>query len=145
MRRTLEAAVTGAGAEEFQVWLGTLLSEPKLHLQLVPPDPPWGRERVLEALTAYGRLERDGRSRLLFSAPAAPGQPARLYANGVAHRAPPPLLGFLSLLANRRVLARDEAGPWLARPEAAELLAALFNAGHFLPPGGGGQPSAAAP
>lgn len=145
MRRTLEAAVTAASADAFRVWLGTLLTEPKLHLALVPPDPSWGRERVLEALTACGRFERDGRSRLLYSAPAAPGQPARLFANGVAHRAPPGLLGFLSLLANRRILSRDEANPWLARPQAAELLAALFNAGHFLPPGGGDHPSPAAP
>lgn len=134
LRASIEAGLVAASGDDFQAWLGAWLTEPKLNLELEPPDPPWSVGDVIAMLESHGRFERDGRSQLLFAGPSADGTAVSLFANGQAHRLPSDLLPLVSLLANRRVVERERIGHWLEREEVRGLLGALFNAGHFLHP-----------
>ncbi len=134
LRASIEAGLAAASSDDFQAWLGAWLTEPKLNLDLEPSDPPWSVDDVVAMLETHGRVERDGRSQLLFAGPSADGTAVSLFANGQAHRLPSDLLPLVSLLANSRVVERERIGHWLGREEVRGLLGALFNAGHFLQP-----------
>jgi len=131
MRRQVEAGLSAAGADDFAVWLGSWLTEPKLNLELQPLEPPWSIAAVMALLDSELRLERDGRSLLLFARPVAPRASAWLFANGQPQAVPAQLTPFASLLANRQVVEIEEVRPWLDLPAVQALLAALFNAGHY--------------
>jgi 50S ribosomal protein L16 3-hydroxylase len=131
MAATIEQTLSAAGHDDLRAWLGALLTEPKENLELAPAEPALATEEVLERLAQRGRLVRDAASRLLFSRAPGPEDEDLLFANGAVHRLPPGRAGFLSLLANDRILAEAAARPWLAHPDCADLLRDLFNAGHF--------------
>jgi 50S ribosomal protein L16 3-hydroxylase len=131
MRSQVEAGLSAAGAEDFAVWMGSWLTEPKLNLELQPLEPPWSIAAVMALLESEQGLERDGRSRLLFARPVAPGASAWVFANGRPYAVPAQLTPFASLLANRQLVEIAEVRPWLEIPAAQALLVALFNAGHY--------------
>ncbi len=135
MRAAIESGITMAGADDFAAWLGSWLTEPKLNLELDSRDPPWPEPDVISALQAVGCFERDGRSRLLFTAPTAELDQASLFANGQQHRLAAERLPLVSLLANHRRLEFEQVDEWLHHPDARNLIAALFNAGHYVMPG----------
>ena len=137
LRARIESGLAAASGEDFQAWLGAWLTEPKLNLALEPPDQPWSIAAVIAVLETDGRLERDGRSQMLFAGPntdpsAEEGMAVSLFANGQAYWLPGDLVPVASLLANSRVLELERIRPWLGREEVQALLGALFNAGHFM-------------
>lgn len=134
MRAAIESGVALAGTDDFAAWLGIWLTEPKLNLELEPREPPWPEAEVISLLEAARRFERDGRSRLLFTAPTADLRHASLFANGYQHVLPAELLPLVSHLANNRWLELEQVREWLPNADARRLVAALFNAGHFFMP-----------
>jgi 50S ribosomal protein L16 3-hydroxylase len=120
---------------ELEHWLGTVLTEPKPNLALLPPEPPWPAEEVLALLRERGRLTRDGTSRLLYRrAPedASGASADLLFANGVCHSLPAGGADFLAALCRRPALTAEAAAPWLRDADCVSLLTTLFNAGHFI-------------
>ncbi len=134
MRAVIESGVARARAGDFAAWLGAWLTDPKLNLELEPREPPWPEAEVISALEAVRCFQRDGRSRLLFTAPTAEVDHGLLFANGQQHIVAAELLPLLSQLANHRRLELEQLGEWLLDPAARTLVASLFNAGHYLMP-----------
>jgi 50S ribosomal protein L16 3-hydroxylase len=134
MRTQIESGITAAGCDDFAVWLGKWMTEPKLNLELAPLEPSWPVTAVIALLESRGALQRDGRSLLLFARSSEPVGPVLLFANGEHHRLPAELAPFVSLLANGRELEAGRAQPWLDQEPAQALLATLFNAGHYRVP-----------
>ncbi|MEA3639615.1 MAG: cupin domain-containing protein [Lamprobacter sp.] len=134
MRAAIESGIEAAGAGDFAAWLGTWMTEPKLNLALAPREPPWPEAEVISALETARYFERDGRSRLLFTAPTAEIDQASLFANGQQHPVAAELLPLLAQLSSHRKLEFAEAGEWLLHPAARTLVTSLFNAGHYFMP-----------
>jgi 50S ribosomal protein L16 3-hydroxylase len=131
MRRRIERSLLSPRDDVFQAWLGAMLTEPKDNLVLERAELELGPFEIAVLLRECGRLLRDGRSKMLFQPADGKGGTALLFANGTTHRLSARDEPFLALLCRGAVLLADQALPWLDRPECADLLAALYNAGHF--------------
>jgi ribosomal protein L16 Arg81 hydroxylase len=127
----VQQLLAGADAALLQRWLGTMLTEPKPNLALLPPEPPWQPEIDPRLLRAQGRLQRDGTSRLLYLR-TDQGMPDLLFANGDCHELADGRAGFLAALSRRPGLTAEDAAPWLQDQDCVRMLTHLFNAGHFI-------------
>jgi 50S ribosomal protein L16 3-hydroxylase len=134
VREHIERLLAAGDDDLFHRWLGTSLTEQKPNIALLPPEPHWPVDDILALLHQQQRLMRDGASRLLFLRAAAPGAPDLLFANGACHGLAPGRTPFLAALCRRPALEHAAVARWLADADCAELLATLFNAGHFLIP-----------
>ncbi|WP_058554278.1 cupin domain-containing protein [Thiohalocapsa sp. ML1] len=137
MRSEIERLVADADEDLFRRWLGATLTEQKPNIALLPPEPAWPGAEVLSLLRARGELRRDGASRLLYLRGVGADEPDLLFANGDCHALPAGRCGFLPALCRRPGLLAADAERWLADAACVALLAALFNAGHFVIPDDG--------
>lgn len=129
VREILHAGLCGPHGELFREWLGRFLTEPKENLQALPAAEPLDAEALARALRAGACLERNGFCRLAWS--RGDDGPDLLFAAGMAYRLDPRHRGLLMLLAGQARIGRAELGPWLDHPECADLLARLYNDGHY--------------
>jgi 50S ribosomal protein L16 3-hydroxylase len=123
----LFSRLPSAGSEDFRLWLGCHLTEPKPQFQILPPDDPWHPADLTDWLVAGRGFVRHPAARLCWSRLDA----ARLalFANGDSMVLPDSLLGLVDLLGRqRRLVAGDLAEP-LQDPASRALFLQLLNQG----------------
>lgn len=124
----LMAALPGPESEEFRIWLGRYLTEPKPQFQILPPDDVWDPQRLEDWLGQGRDLVRHPFARLAWSllgenriAIFCQGE-ERLLAAGAR-----PVVRLIS--ERRRLPAAELAGLMRTAPDVQALLLDLLNDG----------------
>jgi 50S ribosomal protein L16 3-hydroxylase len=124
----LMAALPGPESEEFRIWLGRYLTEPKPQFQILPPDDRWDPQRLEDWLGQGRDLVRHPFARLAWSllgedriAIFCQGE-ERLLAAGAR-----PVVRLIS--ERRRLPAAELAGLMRTAPDVQALLLDLLNDG----------------
>ena len=128
IRERIETALLGADDDDFASWFGAYVSEPKEHLQPLPPEDVLSPEGLREAIRGAGTLHR-GAARLLFTRTG--GGDLLLFASGETHRLPVDCLDFTALITEHRAMDSGQLEPWLDNPACLDLLCTLYNQGHY--------------
>lgn len=113
-------------------WFGRFITEPKAHLQVIPPEHSCTSEQLATIFQTDGYLERDGWTRMAFIRGQA--EDDFLYVNGEEYPLPKPNEGFMRWITENRILAFDDASPWITNRDCLNLLTVLFNEGHLIQP-----------
>lgn len=113
-------------------WFGCFMTEPKAHLQVEPRSTPLTLEQFVQALGDCGCLTRNGWSRLAFF--RGTEDQDYLFVNGEEIPLTKRLCGLLETITDHRQPTHGALAQWLEDPDAAGLLARLYNEGHFLFP-----------
>ncbi len=119
-------------SEEFKLWLGRYLTEPKPQFQIAPADPTWSTAQLRDWIAQGGGLDRHPFARLLWGQ-LGTSQVALFY-QGEECRLPATLSAAAHLIAERRSLNAGELQRLLDElPDAIEPLLGLANAGVLEP------------
>lgn len=110
-------------------WFGRFITEPKAHLQVMPPDNHTNPDELYTLFKTDGLLERDGWSRMAFIR----GHESEdfLYAGGEEYPLEKSHDGFIQWITGNRILKFSDAAPWITSRDCLNLLAVLFNDGHL--------------
>lgn len=128
----LLAQLPTTGSEDFQLWLGRFLTDPKPQFHIVPPDDAWNTADLADWLEQGHGLSRHPFARLAWA--RVPTDRVVLFYQGENLLLPQPLGDAVRLIAERRRI--DNSGLIeiiRAVPAAAELLLQLINAGILEP------------
>ena len=124
----LMAALPGPESEEFQLWLGCYLTEPKPQFQILPTDDSWDSPRLEKWLAQGSDLVRHPFARLAWS--PLSGNRIAMFCQGEERLLPERARPLVRLVSERRRLpAAELAGLMRSVPDVHALLLDLLNDG----------------
>jgi len=124
-------------SDEFRIWLGGFLTEPKPQFQILPPDEVWDWAMLDDWLARDADLQRHPFARAAWMTLA--GRELALFYQGNCRLLPLELRAVVRLLAERRHMTAAQLTPLLDANQRARLLVIdLLNEG-FLEPSEKGQ------
>lgn len=128
----LLAQLPTTGSEDFQLWLGRFLTDPKPQFHIVPPDDEWNTADLADWLEQGHGLSRHPFARLAWA--RLPADRLVLFYQGENLLAPQSLGAAIRLIAEQRKIGNNGLIEIIkAVPAAAELLLQLINAGILEP------------
>lgn len=128
----LLAQLPTTGSEDFQLWLGRFLTDPKPQFHIVPPDDAWNTADLADWLEQGHGLSRHPFARLAWA--RVPTDRVVLFYQGENLLLPQPLGDAVRLIAEQRRIDNNGLIEIIkAVPAAAELLLQLINAGILEP------------
>ena len=128
----LMAGLPGPGSEEFQIWLGRYLTEPKPQFQILPPDDHWEHTRLRHWVAQGSGLARHPFARVTWSKLGR--DRIALFCQGEARLLPADAGPAVCLIAEQRRLPAATLSELLQSvPDSASLLVELLNGGILEP------------
>jgi 50S ribosomal protein L16 3-hydroxylase len=119
-------------SEEFRIWLGRYLTEPKPQFRIAPPTRDWTTADLIDWISQGGDLGRHPFVRLAWQRLSV--SELALFYQGEALRLPNTLEDAVRLIAERRRIENRSIETLLAAtPEVAGLLLQLINQGIIEP------------
>jgi 50S ribosomal protein L16 3-hydroxylase len=122
----------GPGSEEFRIWLGRYLTEPKPQFQILQPDDRWDLTRLRQWIAQGSGLARHPFARVTWS--TLDGDRIALFCQGEARLLPAAAGPAVCLIAAQRRLRAATLSELLQSvPDSASLLVHLLNDGILEP------------
>jgi 50S ribosomal protein L16 3-hydroxylase len=130
----LLAELPSPASQEFRLWLGEYLTEPKPQFQILPPDEPWDEQGLRDWVAGRRGLARHPFARIAWM--RLPDDEVALFCQGQRRLLPVSQRETVRLVAELRTLAASVLHDLTAADAgAAELLVALLNDGLLEPEG----------